>query len=93
MFVKLLVLLFSNVFVSFSVLVCSRSFNKKCSLKVLVSAIEPKHDAIEHICAQAHEAAIECTITLARVTLAALAPSLWCVAVSPAQWEYQLTSN
>ena len=46
MFVKLLVLLFSNVFVRFSVLVCSKSLTKKCglrveiSIRVLVSAIE-----------------------------------------------------
>ena len=37
MFVKLLVLLFSNVFCSFSVLVCSRSLTDKCGLRVKIS--------------------------------------------------------
>jgi hypothetical protein len=36
MFVKLLALLFLNVFVSFSVLVCNMSFNKKCGLRSLL---------------------------------------------------------
>ena len=35
MFVKLLTLLFYNIFVSFSVLVCSRSFNRNCGLTSL----------------------------------------------------------
>jgi hypothetical protein len=39
MFVKLLALLFSNIFVSFSVLVCSRSFNRKCGLRVEISKV------------------------------------------------------
>ena len=37
MFAKLLVLLFSNVFVSFGVLVCSKSLTAKCSLRVEIS--------------------------------------------------------
>jgi hypothetical protein len=54
MFIKLLAFLFSNVFVSFSVLVCIRSFNRKCGLRSLLvrlsaAAIEPKHDEIECI--------------------------------------------
>ena len=55
MFVKLLVLLFYNVFVSFSVLVCSRSLTEKCGLRVEiskgvpVSAIECTEPAIEHM--------------------------------------------
>jgi hypothetical protein len=40
MFVKLLTLLFFNVFVSFSVLLCCRSLIEKCGLKVPVSAIK-----------------------------------------------------
>jgi hypothetical protein len=49
MFVKLLVLLFSNVFVTFSISVCYRSLNRKCSLKVPAKAIKPKRDTIERI--------------------------------------------
>jgi hypothetical protein len=76
MFVKLLVLLFSNVYVSFSVLMCCRSLTKKCGLKGGInqkedlvpisalehmdSAIEPS-DAFKRICARAQEAAIERT--------------------------------
>jgi hypothetical protein len=56
MFVKLLVLLFSNVFVSFSVLMCCRSLMEKCGLKgginqkedlVPISALEHMDSAIE----------------------------------------------
>jgi hypothetical protein len=37
MFVKLLALLFSNIFVSFSVLMCIRSLIEKCGLRVEIS--------------------------------------------------------
>jgi hypothetical protein len=37
MFIKLLALLFSNVFVSFNVLVCSKSLTEKCGLRVEIS--------------------------------------------------------
>ena len=69
MFAKLLALLLSNVFVSFSVLLYCRSLASKCDLKgenkqwkklVHVSvingtraAIEPKQATLDHICAQA----------------------------------------
>ena len=62
MFVKLLVLLISNIFVSFSVLVCYRSLARKCGLKggikqranlVPVSPLERKDAAIERACARA----------------------------------------
>jgi hypothetical protein len=84
MFVKLLTLLFSNVFVSFSVLVCKRSFNIKCSLRSLLVrssafAIKPKHDTIECIYTQAQEVEIEYMTTSTRVTRVALAPSLTCL--------------
>jgi hypothetical protein len=36
-FVKLLTLLFSNVYVSFYVLVCCRSLREKCGLRVEIS--------------------------------------------------------
>jgi hypothetical protein len=66
MFVKLLALLFSNVFVSFSVLVYSRSFNKKYGLRSLLvrssaATNKPKHDAIERIYDRAQEVAIKRT--------------------------------
>ena len=50
MFVKLLTLLFSNIFVSFSVYLCYRSFIIKCSLKgklVPVSVLDRTRAAIE----------------------------------------------
>jgi hypothetical protein len=65
MFVKLLAFLFSNVFVSFNVLVCNRSFNRKMRIEVPISAIErtelrssssvikSKLDMLERICARA----------------------------------------
>jgi hypothetical protein len=56
MFVKFLVLLFSNVFVSFNVLVCSRLLNRKCGLKgelVLVSAIDRTRATIKCTCDRA----------------------------------------
>jgi hypothetical protein len=43
MFVKLLVLLFSNVFVSFSVLMCYKSLTKKCGLN---GGINQKEDLV-----------------------------------------------
>ena len=48
MFVKLLVLLFSNVFISFSVLVCSSSLTEKCGLRVEISIGVPVN-VIEHM--------------------------------------------
>ena len=62
MFVKLLALLISNVFVSLSVLVCCRSFARRCGLKggieqrtnmVPVSALECKGAGIKHTCSRA----------------------------------------
>ena len=67
MFVKLLALLISNVFVSFSVLMCCRSLAWKCGLKdgieqrtnlVLISALErtcdrARRDKIERACTRA----------------------------------------
>jgi hypothetical protein len=56
MFVKLLILLFSNVFVSFTVLVCYGMLNRKCGLKGElgpVSAIDCTRATIERTCDQA----------------------------------------
>jgi hypothetical protein len=59
MFVKLLVLLFSKIFVSFSVLLCCRSLASKCGLKggknqkkdpVPASVLKCIDTAIEHTC-------------------------------------------
>jgi hypothetical protein len=76
MFVKLLVLLFSNVFISFSVLLCCRSLASKYGLKGdlvpviaidrIRAAIEPtydraKHYKIQRICSRAQDVAIKHT--------------------------------
>ena len=43
MFVNLLILLFSYVFISFSVLLCCKSLTRKCSLK---GGIKQKEDVV-----------------------------------------------
>ena len=68
MFVKLLALLISKVFVSFSILVCCRSLARRCGLKGgieqrinlgSISALERKGVAIERTCDQARRDKIE----------------------------------
>ena len=84
MFVKLLTLLISNIFISFSVLVCCRSLARRCGLKggieqrtnlVPVSVLKSKSATIERII---HDRVHS---TSARYSCVALA-----IASMPASW-------
>jgi hypothetical protein len=69
MFVKLLVLLFSNVFISFSVLLCCRSLVSKYGLKgdlVPVIAIDRTRAAIKPTCDRAKHYKIQRTYARAQ---------------------------